>query len=226
MAQPSYMQFCAVARALDAVGERWTLLIVRELLIGPRRYTDLLAGLPGVSPNVLAERLKKLEELDLVTRRRLPPPAPASVYELTELGRTLEPVLRELLRWGLNLLTERRPGETVRLDHVLLAFELAADPAASRGIEESYEFHVEGETFHVAAADGRLSFETGAAQAPAAVFTTDFETLIALGAGRKTPPQAQAEGRFEVEGDPGAAARAGLILAPAMARAAAVAAAR
>lgn len=223
MAQPSYMQFCAVARALDAVGERWTLLVVRELLIGPRRYTDLVAGLPGVSPNVLAERLKKLEELELIRRRRLPPPTPASVYELTDAGRALEPVLRELLRWGLTLLTERRPGEAVQLDHVLLAFELAADPAASLGVEESYEFHVEGEIFHVVAADGALTFDPGPADGPAAIFTTDFETLVALGAGRKSPQQARAEGRFDFEGDPSAAVRAGLILAPATARAEAAA---
>jgi hypothetical protein len=108
---------------------------------------------------------------------------------------------------------------------VLLAFELAAEPAASAGIEESYEFHVEGETFHVTAADGTLSFDIGPAVAPAAVFTTDFETLVAIGAGRTSPQQAQAEGRFEARGDAAAAVRAGSILAPRTARAEALAAA-
>jgi len=212
MAQPSYMQFCAVARALDAVGERWTLLIVRELLLGPRRYTDLLNGLPGASPNVLAERLKKLEELEIVARRRLPPPAASVVYELTALGLGLAPVLTELLRWGLNFLTERRAGEAVRLEHLLLALRSVADPAATVGLSESYEFRVEEHTFHVLAADGTVSLEPGPAPDPAATFTTDLATLAAIGAGRLPARQALAEGRLKLDGDPQAAVRAGQIL--------------
>lgn len=96
----SYDQFCAGARALDAVGDRWTLLIVRELLAGPRRYTDLHADLPGVSTDVLASRLKDMEQGGLATRRKLPPPAAASVYELTERGHGLLPVLAALAEWG------------------------------------------------------------------------------------------------------------------------------
>lgn len=212
MAQPSYMQFCAVARALDAVGERWTLLIVRELLLGPRRYTDLLEGLPGASPNVLAERLKKLEELEIVGRRKLPPPAASVVYELTPLGLGLVPVLTELLRWGLNLLTEHRAGEAVRLDHVLLALRSVADPAATVGLHESYQFHADEHTFHVVAADGSVLVEPGPAPDPAATFTTDFETLAAIGAGRLSAQQALADGRLSLKGDPQAAVRASQIL--------------
>lgn len=96
----SYDQYCAAARALDAVGDRWTLLIVRELLAGPRRYTDLHADLPGVSTDMLAGRLKDMEGAGLVTRRRLAPPVPAYVYELTARGTTLLPVLRALAAWG------------------------------------------------------------------------------------------------------------------------------
>ncbi|MEV0445049.1 helix-turn-helix domain-containing protein, partial [Streptomyces spectabilis] len=110
----SYDQFCAAARALDAVGDRWTLLIVRELLLGPRRYTDLHADLPGVSTDVLASRLKDLEQSGLATRRRLPPPASAYVYELTGRGRELTPVLRALAAWGAPELAERRPTDAVR----------------------------------------------------------------------------------------------------------------
>jgi DNA-binding HxlR family transcriptional regulator len=213
MAQPSYQQFCAVARGLDAVGERWTLLIVRELLLGPQRYTDLLEGLAGASPNVLAERLKKLEELEIVVRRKLPPPAASVVYELTPFGRGLEPVLAELLRWGLNFLTERRAGEAVRLDHVLLAMRSVADPAATVGVHESYEFHVEEHTFHVVAADGSVGVEPGPVPNPAATFTTDLGTLAAIGAGRLPAEQALSEGRLALEGNPHAALRASHILA-------------
>jgi DNA-binding HxlR family transcriptional regulator len=193
------------------VGERWTLLIVRELLLGPRRYTDLLQGLPGASPNVLAERLKKLEELGITSRRKLPPPAASVVYELTPLGLGLEPVLKELLRWGLNLLSERRAGEPVRLDHVLLALRTVADPEATVGLRESYEFRVEEHTFHVVAADGSVHIEPGPASDPAATFTTDFPTLAAIGAGRLAPQQALAGERLSLDGDPGAAVRAGRI---------------
>src|SRR5918995_3325809 len=100
MGKRRYDQYCALARTLDVVGERWTLLLVRELLLGPRRYKDLLAGLPGIGTNLLAERLRHLEEFGLVRRRSLPPPAGSRVYELTELGRGLESVVMELGRWG------------------------------------------------------------------------------------------------------------------------------
>lgn len=110
----SYDQYCSAARALDLVGDRWTLLIVRELLAGPRRYTDLHADLPGVSTDVLASRLKDMERDGLSTRRRLPPPGAAYVYELTERGRELLPVLQALSVWGQAELAERRPTDALR----------------------------------------------------------------------------------------------------------------
>ncbi|GHF40391.1 hypothetical protein GCM10018790_17480 [Kitasatospora xanthocidica] len=114
MSRRSYDQYCAVARALDAVGERWSLLIVRELLGGPRRYTDLHADLPGVSTDILAARLKQLEGEGLATRRRLERPASATVYELTGRGRELRPVIEALGAWGLPALGEQRPTDAVR----------------------------------------------------------------------------------------------------------------
>ncbi|MFE6691173.1 winged helix-turn-helix transcriptional regulator [Streptomyces sp. NPDC057743] len=114
MPRRSYDQYCAVARALDAVGDRWTLLIARELLGGPRRYTDLHADLPGVSTDMLASRLKDMERDDLLTRRRLPRPSTASVYELTPRGRALLPVLAALADWGAPALDEQRPTDAVR----------------------------------------------------------------------------------------------------------------
>ncbi len=114
MSRRSYDQYCAVARALDAVGERWSLLIVRELLDGPRRYTDLHADLPGVSTDILATRLKQLEGDGLATRRKLERPASGTVYELTGRGRELRPVIEALGQWGLPALGEQRPTDAVR----------------------------------------------------------------------------------------------------------------
>lgn len=114
MPRRSYDQYCAVARALDAVGERWSLLIVRELLGGPRRYTDLHADLPGVSTDILATRLKQLEAEGLVERRRLERPANATVYQLTDRGAELRPVIEALARWGAPELGEPRPTDAVR----------------------------------------------------------------------------------------------------------------
>src|SRR5215217_4721087 len=96
----SYEDGCATAHALDLVGERWALLVVRELLLGPKRFTDLRAGLPGISPNVLTQRLHDLEQFAIVRRRKLPPPFGSWVYELTDWGRQLEPVIIQLGRWG------------------------------------------------------------------------------------------------------------------------------
>lgn len=114
MPRRSYDQYCAVARALDAVGERWSLLIVRELLAGPRRYTDLHADLPGVSTDILAARLKQLEGDGLATRRKLERPASGTVYELTARGRELRPVIEALGQWGMPALGEQRPTDAVR----------------------------------------------------------------------------------------------------------------
>ncbi|RKE18470.1 HxlR family transcriptional regulator [Streptomyces sp. TLI_171] len=114
MPRRSYDQYCAVARALDAVGERWSLLIVRELLGGPRRYTDLHADLPGVSTDILATRLKQLEGEGLVERRRLERPANATVYELTDRGTGLRPVIEALAHWGGPELGPPRPTDAVR----------------------------------------------------------------------------------------------------------------
>ncbi|WP_035850565.1 winged helix-turn-helix transcriptional regulator [Kitasatospora azatica] len=114
MSRRSYDQYCAIARALDAVGERWSLLIVRELLGGPRRYTDLHADLPGVSTDILAARLKQLEAEGVVLRRKLERPANATVYELTEHGSALREVVVALGQWGLAALGEQRPTDAVR----------------------------------------------------------------------------------------------------------------
>src|SRR5918999_5672535 len=134
MAKRNYDQYCPAARSLDVLGERWTLLVVRDLLLGPRRYTDLLEGLPGIGPNVLAERLRHLQGAGVVRRTTLPPPAASTVYELTELGEALRPVVRELTRWGLNLMDAPRPGEHLRPGWLVRVIEATARPEATRGL--------------------------------------------------------------------------------------------
>ena len=105
-----YDQYCPIARALDLVGERWSLLVIRELMHGPKRYTDLVEGLPGIGTNILATRLRDLEQADVVARRTLPPPAASKVYELTDYGRALRPAMRELALWGARSLGPPNPG--------------------------------------------------------------------------------------------------------------------
>nr|WP_145486419.1 MULTISPECIES: helix-turn-helix domain-containing protein [Streptomyces] len=144
----SYDQYCSAARALDLVGDRWTLLIVRELLAGPRRYTDLHADLPGVSTDVLASRLKDMERDGLATRRRLPPPGAATVYELTSRGAELLPVLQAFGAWGEAELGERRPTDAVRAHWFALPLLRALEGLGVRGL---VEVRLEEGDFHVRA---------------------------------------------------------------------------
>jgi DNA-binding HxlR family transcriptional regulator len=123
MPRKSYRQFCGVARALDRVGERWTLLIVRNLLLGPRRYSDLLAELPGITTNLLAKRLRELEGLRVIDKQLLPAPLGVSVYRLTEMGRALEPVIMELGRWGGRFMIAPQGGDTFNLGWAFLSLK-------------------------------------------------------------------------------------------------------
>ncbi|MFF3627393.1 winged helix-turn-helix transcriptional regulator [Streptomyces sp. NPDC002164] len=215
----SYDQFCAAARSLDSVGDRWTLLIVRELLAGPRRYTDLHADLPGVSTDVLASRLKDMEQNGLATRRRLPPPAAASVYELTERGRGLLPVLSALAEWGAPALDERRPTDAVRAHWFALPLLRVLDGMTHAGVVEvrldEGEFHVRagggapgagGDTADVDGGAGEPSVDAAvygdgpAAHADARI-ALDVEACLALGRGELTLAEAVGNGRAEVTGD-------------------------
>jgi len=127
-----YDQYCPIAHALGAVGERWTLLVVRDLMAGPKRYTDLAASLPGIGTNILAARLKELEESGLVEKRRLPPPAASNVYELTAYGRDLRPVLHELARWGARSLGPP-PLDAIEAGWLVGALDIALSPLAVPG---------------------------------------------------------------------------------------------
>src|SRR5215210_3466191 len=140
MPEHRYEQYCALARALDIAGDRWTLLIVRELRPGPRRFTDLLDGLPGVSRKLLTERLRALEDDGVVARRDLPPPAARQVYELTDDGRDLAAAMAPLIAWRVRRLGDRRPGEGFRARWPAVAMAGLADREAAKGVSESYQF--------------------------------------------------------------------------------------
>ncbi|GGW50515.1 winged helix-turn-helix transcriptional regulator [Streptomyces caelestis] len=193
----SYDQYCSAARALDVVGDRWTLLIVRELLAGPRRYTDLHADLPGVSTDVLASRLRDMERDGLATRRRLPPPGAASVYELTGRGRELLPVLQALGEWGQAELGERRPTDAVRAHWFALPLLRLLDG------EGLVEVRLEEGLFHLhAGAEEGLVYGDGPAPGePDARLVLDTGTCTALSRGELSLARAVREGRVEVSGE-------------------------
>ncbi|WP_324786898.1 winged helix-turn-helix transcriptional regulator [Streptomyces sp. H51] len=193
----SYDQYCSAARALDLVGDRWTLLIVRELLAGPRRYTDLHADLPGVSTDVLASRLKDMERDGLTTRRRLPPPASAYVYELTGRGRELLPVLQALGEWGQAELGDRRPTDAVRAHWFALPLlrALEGEGIVEVRLEEG-EFHL-----YVGGGEGPAYREGPAPVEPDARLAMDVDTCTAVGRAELSLTEAVRAGRVRVTGD-------------------------
>jgi DNA-binding HxlR family transcriptional regulator len=202
----TYGDRCGIARSLDLVGERWALLVVRELLLGPKRFSDLRAGLPGVSPDVLAQRLRELEQGGVLRRTKLPPPASARVYELTERGRKLEPVVIELGRWGS---AEPFPsGEApLGVDSMVIALKTVFDPAAADGFAATYELQLDGQPFRIRIADGKLAASRGEADAPDAVIATGPETLSELLWRGRDLTAAERAGDVEVGGSRRAARR-------------------
>ncbi|CAM5704979.1 StgU OS=Streptomyces anulatus OX=1892 GN=stgU PE=4 SV=1 [Streptomyces alboniger] len=195
----SYDQYCAVARGLDAVGDRWTLLIVRELLAGPRRYTDLHADLPGVSTDVLASRLKDMEQQGLVTRRRLAPPSAAYVYELTPRGQELQPVLRAVAAWGTPALAERRPTDAVRAHWFALPLLRCLTEFGAEGVVQVRL--PEGE-FHLRVGGEAEGYGDGPApEAPDVLLALDAETCVELSGGVLTVGEGVRAGRIELSGD-------------------------
>lgn len=176
-----YGQYCALARSLDVIGDRWNLLIVRELLTGPKRNAELRAGLAGIATNLLSDRLRELQAAGVVSRKRLPPPAASTVYELTERGQELKGAILELARWGRPLLGDPRPAEEFHPSWLLLSLEANFDPAAVGGAEESYEFRVEDQVVAVSVKDGSIVVTDGPAPHPDAVIEADADTLLAWG---------------------------------------------
>lgn len=202
----SYEDACAAAHALDLIGERWALLVVRELLLGPKRFTDLRAGLPGISPNVLAQRLRELEGAGIVRRRRLPRPAASRVYELSDWGKELEPVIISLGRWGAR--SPFRPRDAgLGVDSLILSFRTMFDPRAAEGLEASYELRLGEESFRVEVADGRFEIARGDADGPDAIVEADPGTLATLVYEGRDLAEALRSGSLEIEGDRSAVER-------------------
>jgi DNA-binding HxlR family transcriptional regulator len=201
-----YGERCGVARALDLIGERWALLVVRELLLGPKRFTDLRAGLPHVSADVLSQRLRELERDGIVQRRTLAPPAGSRVYELTDRGMELEPVILALGRWGSG--APFPPGDArLGVDSAILALRTLFDPAAADGLNATYELRLGDQRFHARVADGRLEVARGSAENPDASIDTDTGTLSALlWHGRRLPEALRARD-IAIEGSRPAAER-------------------
>ena len=174
-----YDQGCAVAHGLDLVGERWALLVVRDLLMGPKRFTDLLAGLPGASPDVLSQRLRELTEAGVVHRRRLSPPAASWVYELTPWGSGLAPVVVGLARWA-----SRSPGmpynAPLGTDSVMLSLKALFAATAAADFHATIAVHIGDERFGIGIGDGELAVSRGALDDPDATLETDQATLLWL----------------------------------------------
>jgi DNA-binding HxlR family transcriptional regulator/putative sterol carrier protein len=203
----TYGDGCAIARALDLVGERWALLVVRELLLGPKRYTDLRRGLPNASPNVLSQRLGELERAGVVRRRKLPPPAGSRVYELTDWGRELEETVMALGRWAARSSTPPSDAPIVSADSIILALRARFDPGATHALHASYELRLGEDSFQIEVADDQIEVARGAARQADATIDTDPDTLNAvLWKGRQLT-DAQRSGKMTIEGDKAAVKR-------------------
>ncbi len=207
MPQHRYQQYCALARTLDVAGDRWTLLIVRELAPGPRRFTDLIDGLPGISRKLLTERLRALEGDGIIARRQLPPPAARRVYDLTDDGRDLAAAMAPLMAWGARRIGERTPGETFRARWPAVAMAGLADREAAKGVSETYQFLIGDSDFHFKVDDGSIELHDGRAEDPAVTWTTDEETWADLVSGKIRFSSALATAALTVSGDPHAVER-------------------
>ncbi|QUQ66351.1 winged helix-turn-helix transcriptional regulator [Kutzneria sp. CA-103260] len=192
----AYHQYCGLASALDVLGERWTLLIVRELLLGPRRYSDLLADLPGLGTNLLADRLKFLVDKGVI-RQCLSRPA----YELTEAGALLRPVVLDLTRWGFGFTPDKSTVDAVRPRWGFLAAETRLRAEWAGDVDEDYEFHVDDEVFRFEVRAGQVQAAAGRAPGQATVVATaDAVTLVRLGSGQMTAADALAAGELTISG--------------------------
>ena len=196
----TYGDGCAIAHGLDLVGERWALLVVRELLLGPKRFTDLKKGLPNASPNVISERLRELEQAGVVKRDKLPPPAGSRVYKLTDWGRELEDTVVSLGRWA-----ARSPSQPVDApigaDSMALALRARFDSEAAERLHASYELRLGEDRFRIAVTQGQIEVARGDADRPDATIDTDPGTLAAVLWGDRPLADAQRAGELRVEGD-------------------------
>ena len=198
MARKAYGQYCPVAHALELVGERWALLVVRELLSGPKRYTDLADGLPGIGTNILAGRLRDLEDAGVIQKRRLPPPTAVSVYELTPYGEELREPLYALGRWG-----ARSLGPPTAEDKLAPGWLVNAVRATCRGCvtDKVYELRADGESVTARFEDDELVVENGSSADADTVIETDPATLFCIASGQVAIREALRSKAVKVSGD-------------------------
>ncbi|MGH3165064.1 MAG: winged helix-turn-helix transcriptional regulator [Trebonia sp.] len=163
MSSRDYKQYCGLARALELVGERWALLIIRDLSVHPRRYTDLLEGLPGIPTNVLSTRLKEFERSGIIERRVAPAPQRGILYALAPAGQALEPAVLTLGRWGATQLDDPRDGEIVTPESVTMSLRATFDDGAAAGVTASWEVHAGDIVLHLIVTNGKLESGTGPA---------------------------------------------------------------
>jgi DNA-binding HxlR family transcriptional regulator len=194
-------QYCPMAHALSLVGDRWSLLVVRELLHGAKRYTDLTKGLPGIGTNILAARLRDLEECGVVEKRKLPPPAASTVYELTDYGAGLNEALYALARWGARSLGPPGPEDELYPEWGVNAFAALFNPEAARGLTEAYVLKIDGDAFTARLENGLLEAVVGAAEDADVTVELDIKAFFALVSGELAPREAVKCGRARVDGD-------------------------
>lgn len=197
----TYAEACGVARTLDLVGERWTLLVVRELLMGPKRFTDLEAGLPGIPSSLLGARLRELQQAGLVDRRRLPPPAASMVYELSAKGAALDETVMALARWGARFGRERAAGDATNPEWGLFALRSFFRPEAAKALRATYELRFEDGVITVEVAGGALQVARAPAEDADVAISLDHATFVDLAARRMQVDEALANGRLRVDGE-------------------------
>lgn len=208
MSRRTYNQYCGLARSLDVVGERWTLLIVRELMSGPKRYVDLSGGLSGIGTSLLAARLRQLEEDGVIHKRQLPKPAASLVYELTESGQELARAMLPLALWGVrHQVGPLSSDNEYRAEWSLVFIAQLVDRDMIGSAEAVYEFRIAGSSAFMRFHHGEVTvFEDNATGHVDATVTTEPDVIVDLSAGRSTLLDSVASGRITVEGDPAAAA--------------------
>jgi DNA-binding HxlR family transcriptional regulator len=205
----SYDEYCAISKSLDVVGDRWTLLIVRELeLRGACRYTDLRNGLPGIASNLLAERLRNLEDTGVVAREDAPPPIATTLFRLTPRGEQLRPVLEDLTRWGLPLMSEQKPADAVRSHWLASALELMLTDRQPDASPVTVELRTGDQPIVIETRDGTIHTRLGPAESADATLTGPPKPIMGLLLGLLRPGDAKASG-VEYQGDPAILDRVG-----------------
>jgi DNA-binding HxlR family transcriptional regulator/putative sterol carrier protein len=208
-----YGQFCGLAAGLDIIGERWTFLIIRELLLTPARFSELAENLPGIGPNLLSERLRSLTVRGLIEAEPVPGDGRGKQYRLTPLGEELRGPLLDLARWGMRFLSEKDVNGISRGAWGFLAVQaMMHGVEVPSNVNETYEFQVDDDVFSVRLADGKATALRGSVVDPAIVVRTDANTFIKIGAEILSPFEAVVSGALHIEGDTGAAQRCARLL--------------